>query len=200
MAIGDLYQARFWGLYKGEACWNTLWYTMIAGTATNPSQALSNIVEGRIIADARPLQMIDFIWQQITVINWSNPTDNYVSPFLGLTGAVDNSDGMPSYITYSFEKVRPYPGLKSGRIAFSGVPELNVSGNFYVGSEMQITNLASQIAGTWSELGATFQPCVLRTQENKQPLNTAMGNPPFNTWALGQVLFNGISTQLTRKP
>lgn len=112
---------------------------------------------------------------------------------IGEQGSV-SGDCLPPYAAYGFTLVRAGVGERNGYKRFAGVPESYQSNGIGVGSvEANVPTIEAALTTEPVTEDDTLIPLVRRTRVHK-----VIQNPP-TYWTVGSALYEGITTQNSRK-
>lgn len=199
-SLGDLWQIRAIGSLFGQPCENVFWYQQTStGTTSDAFYAAQGMYTQKLGASIRNVQHSEFTWTEMVATNWTTglEQDNYVP--IGGTGLYTTGDCMPSWVAWKFTYQKNSPLYSSGAKRFAGVPEELVDGNTTSIGSPAIADMESSLQTGLVNASWTAKPVVLVTQLNKVKLNTAMASPPYVTWDVNNVNFDGVTSQKTRK-
>lgn len=201
MAINDIWQIRAVGSYLGKTINNIFWYRQISPGGINDAyDAAYGLYYQKLSPAIRLMQHITFTWERVIATNWTTGTQQDEYAIVGgLAGAIADGEGSPSFVSWSFRYQKTSPIYSSGGKRFAGVPEVLVNGNTSLIPVGDLNGIRSALATGLVQGGYAAAPCVLVTAVAGIPQNTAMADPPYITWDVNNVIFNGVSTQRTRK-
>lgn len=191
MAVGDIYQVRFFQQYAGEDCMNVWYYRMTSGSSLAPGNAthLWSAFDNLVLAALEDLQSVEVTYVSMDTLNLRLPSDYFSFNFITRTGLREPEEGAdfpaPTWVAWSHKSARPFPGTRSARKRFAGLYETDMSINQLSGSFQAlgaIGTLNSAMAADLTNTGDSFEPVVV-----KRPIVLGT-NPPVSyvcdSWSL----------------
>lgn len=195
MALNDIYLLQDTYNVLGQLCTNRYWYRQesTAGSASDLATAFAIDVRNSHIV---PIVGESVYWTRIYVVNYRLPSDFFEQVDTEPNGAATGAVLPPNYCA-AFTLQRNEPGQRNGAKRYSGIVEEAVDGvGIATAWGGAYGNLAGALGDPVTQTG-TYRMVVVRTVGDDAP---QLGTLPTVSYSVDTVLFNGWSSQRTRKP
>lgn len=198
-SLGDFLQFDIRSHYLAQECHNILHYRVVSitGLAGDYLSVMNTWILDNLVAEFVNIQNSGVEYDDVTAKNLTNGLDFAVASSASV-GTVSSTDAtrLPSWLNFSFKKIRESLATRNGWVRLTGIAESQHSGNDITvtgGVVADIENAISQdvVIG----IATIAEPVIL-----KRPLPTIVPNTHIYS-SVGDCIMNTkIGSQGSRKP
>jgi len=198
-ALGDFLQFDIRYHYLQQECHNILHYrvTSITGLTGDYLTVLNTWVLDNLVAKFVDIQSNGVEYDDVTAKNLTNGLDFAVNTSASV-GTVSSTDAtrMPSWVCFSFKKIRESLATRNGWVRIAGMVESQHSGNDVTVTGADVTDIENAIKSDIVIGIATIaEPVIL-----KRPIATIVPNTHIYSSVGGCTMNTKIGSQGSRKP
>jgi len=202
MAVNDMYQVVLNGVRGVDEFSNVFWYQQVIGI-NDPANAesLAELFDTHILLALQKLVTTTVDFQNVTVVNYPDPTDFFVRSLLNYSAGLLDPPDTPSYCAFAYRFERPTPGKRAGYKRFVGAPDDNVNGNTWAPDTGDRDDLATALRTNLTDGVNVWQPCVVVHKKKADPTyKIQLYVNPERSYYVGTVTpLTVITTQNSRK-
>jgi len=173
--------------YNGQECQNRWWYFNTGGDGT--ADWLAEFFAEILLPAMATIQSSTLNYNYVAVTSLTGG-GNAVIPLTTLVGQ-QGGDWTPSHDAFALGLISGIPGMRGGRKAIAGVPEIGqTSGDVNATFRIALDALAGAFAETIMDVAVEYVPILLRELVPQQS---------WVVWWIADGIFRRMSTQNTRK-